>query len=154
MSSIRILLNPFITLFLLMSLLITGCANNQTASNQNNPLKYSSRDNAVTQMSDDKKYRISLYSNNYPLPMGKIHSWTVKIELADGQPVENAKIYIHGGMPAHQHDFPTRPRIKKYHGDGIYQVDGVKFSMPGKWEMRINVKEATRRDRAVFKINL
>lgn len=154
MSSVRILLNPLITLFLFISLLVPGCANNQIVSNTNNPLKYSSRDNAITLMSDDKKYRVSLYSNHYPLPMGKIHSWTVKIEHADGQPVENAKIYIHGGMPAHQHDFPTRPRINKYLGDGLYRIDGVKFSMPGEWEMRINVKEATRRDRAVFKINL
>lgn len=119
-----------------------------------NPKAYSDRNNAITIPSEDGKYRVSLYSNHYPLPLGKIHSWTVHIETPDGKPLENAKIYIHGGMPAHRHGLPTKPRVKQYLGNGDYRIDGVKFSMAGRWEMRINIKETTRRDRAVYQIQM
>jgi len=105
-------------------------------------------------MTDDGKYRVSLYSNVSPIPLQKIHSWTVHIEYANGQPVENVKVYIHGGMPTHRHKFPTKPRVKKYLGSGNYLIEGVKFSMHGDWEIRINILEKTLRDRAVFPINL
>lgn len=102
---------------------------------------------------DDKKYTVTLYSNQSPVPMQKIHSWTAHIEK-QGKPVGNAKIYIHGGMPAHRHGFPTKPRVQKYLGNGDYLIEGVKFSMIGEWEMRINIKEPGQRDRAVFRIKL
>lgn len=153
MRSIKILLSPLI---ILLALSLSGCATTNTLpanSNQNHPQKYSQQ-HAVSQWTDDKKYHVTLHSNLYPLKTGKIHSWTVRILYPNGKPVEQAKIYIHGGMPAHQHGFPTHPRANEYLGDGVYRIDGVKFSMPGDWEMRINVKEETLRDRAVFKIVL
>ena len=103
-------------------------------------------------MSDDKIYRVSLYSNSFPIPLQKIHSWTAHVEYANGKPLENAKIYIHGGMPVHRHGFPVTPRVKKYLGNGNYLIKGIKFSMMGEWEMRLNIKEKTQRDRAVFRI--
>ena len=113
-----------------------------------------SKASATTVWSDDKKYRVSLYSNAFPIPMQKIHSWVVHIETADGKPLEKATIYIHGGMPAHRHGFPVKPRVKKNLGNGNYLIKGVKFSMMGDWEMRINIKELTKRDRAVFLIKM
>ena len=40
---------------------------------------------------------------------------------------EAKKIYVHGGMPKHQHGFPTNPRAKQYLGNGLYLVEGVKI---------------------------
>jgi len=111
-----------------------------------------SKSSATTVLSDDKKYRVTLYSNTFPIPLQKIHSWTAHIEYANGKPLEKAKIYIHGGMPIHRHGFPVTPRVKKYLGNGNYLIKGVKFSMIGEWEMRLNIKEKTQRDRAVFRI--
>lgn len=105
-------------------------------------------------LSADKKYRVTLYSNTFPIPMQKIHSWTVRIEQANGKPLEKAKIYIHGGMPVHRHGFPVTPRVRKYLGDGKFLIEGVKFSMIGDWEMRLNIKEKKVRDRAIFKIKI
>jgi len=109
-----------------------------------------------TRLTENGLYKISIYSLRHPLPIGIIHSWTVHIEAVDGQPIENAKIYIHGGMPAHQHDFPTQPRVSQYLGNGNFLIEGVKFSMPGHWEMRLNIKqrEQHKRDRIVFEIDL
>ncbi len=113
---------------------------------------YSDRTTAVKQISDDKIYKVTLYSNQYPLLINAIHSWTLHIETAAGEIVENAEIRIHGGMPAHKHGYPTTPRVKQYLGNGDYLIEGIKFSMPGQWEMRINIKEEKllRRDRVVF----
>ena len=118
--------------------------------------RFNTSDNSFTALSEDGKYRVSLKSNLFPLQTGKIHSWALHVETASGEPVENAYIRIHGGMPAHKHGFPTTPRVKKYLGNGDYEIEGVKFSMPGEWEMRINIKEEAilRRDRVVFKIDV
>lgn len=113
-----------------------------------------SKHRPATLMSSDGKYRVSLYSSEAPIPLQQIHSWYVHVESADGKPVEEARIYVHGGMPMHRHGFPTKPRVKDYLGNGDYRIDGVKFSMPGHWEMRLNIKEKTRRDRVVFGIDL
>lgn len=145
-------LNCFV---LTLVLLITGCANTANNTTVKTPATpYSDKQNAVTVMSEEGKYRVSVYSNVYPLPMSKIHHWFVHVERPDGTPVENAKIYVHGGMPAHQHGFPTKPRIDDYLGDGNYRIDGIKFSMPGHWELRLNIKEETVRDRVIFNIDL
>ena len=113
-----------------------------------------SKESATTVFSENKKYRVTLYSNAFPIPMQKIHSWTAHIETADGKPLENATIYIHGGMPEHRHGFPVQPRVIENIGNGNYLINGVKFSMIGNWEMRLNIKEPTVRDRAIFKIAL
>lgn len=115
---------------------------------------YNNRENAVTRTTDDSLFQVSLYSNVSPLPLKKIHSWTVHIETQAGKPLENAKVYIYGGMPAHKHDFPTKPRVTEYLGNGDYMVEGVKFSMPGHWQMRFNIIEKNQRDRVVFDVNL
>ena len=113
-----------------------------------------SKSSATTVLSADKKYQATLHSNTFPIPTQKIHSWTARIVQANGKPLENAKIYIHGGMPEHRHGFPVTPRVRKYLGDGKYLIEGVKFSMIGNWEMRLNIKEKNARDRAIFKINI
>lgn len=113
-----------------------------------------SKASATTVLSADKKYRVTLYSNVFPIPMQKIHTWTARIEQENDKPLEKAKIYIHGGMPVHRHGFPVTPRVRKYLGDGKFLIEGVKFSMIGDWEMRLNIKEKTVRDRAIFKIKI
>lgn len=130
--------------------------NSKSLENANTANTYSNRENALTQASQDGLYRISLYSDEFPPPLNKIHSWTVRVLSPEGKPEESVKLTVHGGMPAHQHDFPTKPRVTQYLGDGYYKVEGVKFSMPGQWEMRFNVKEEARlkRDRVVFDIHL
>lgn len=154
-SSLRI--TTITSLLFLTACTSSGDKNTSTVANKTAPPAHAkpySESSAITQMTDDKKYRVTLHSNVFPIPMQKIHSWTAHIETADGKPLENAKIYIHGGMPVHRHGFPVQPRVKKYLGKGKHLIEGVKFSMLGDWEMRINIKEKTRRDRAVFKIKI
>ena len=84
----------------------------------------------------------SIKSKQNPLVVNQFHSWVVHVETPEGKAVENANIKISGGMPAHKHGFPTSPRITKYFGNGDYLLEGVKFSMPGPWVMRLKVTAA------------
>ena len=117
---------------------------------------YLGKSNAAVLMSEKDKYRFSLYmdTKNNKIPLRKIHNWILHIETKDGEPVENAKVYIFGGMPSHRHGFSTKPRVKKYLGEGNYLVEGIKFSMRGNWEMRFNIKDKRQRGRVIFEINL
>ena len=140
-----------------LSVFVLACTNKKSHQQPEvniEHLKYHGKENAVTIYSEEKKYKVTLYSNSTPVKTGKIHDWTLKVSTPDGEALDKVKIYLHGGMPVHRHGFPTRPRIKKTSGKGVYLVSGVKFSMPGAWEMRFNIKERNKRDRAVFKINI
>ena len=112
------------------------------------------REHAVTQPSEDGEYVMSLHSTDSSIPFKKIHSWVLHIETKDGKFVEDAKVYVFGGMPVHQHGFPTKPRVKKYLGNGDYLVEGIKFNMPGDWEMRFNIKHGHKSSRSVFQFTL
>jgi len=121
---------------------------------------FAGRENAVTQTSSDGLYKVSLFSNPVPIPLQKIHSWTLRIATADGKPAENLKIFVNGGMPMHRHGFPTKPKVSGHLGNGEYRVDGIKFNMVGHWEMRFNITEKNnaagrgKEDRIIFKIHL
>jgi hypothetical protein len=116
--------------------------------------KFTTLEHAVTQPSEDGKYIFTLHSTDPDIPFKKIHSWIVHIETKEGKPVEKAKVYVFGGMPVHQHDFPTKPKVKKYLGNGDYLVVGIKFNMPGEWEMRFNIKDGNTSSRVVFQFGL
>jgi hypothetical protein len=153
---------PIIIYTFLVSLLaaLSGCVSNPKSdasvpvNTDSVVLNYSNKESAVTKLSEEGKYRLSLYSSQFPLQTGVIHNWILHVETPEGVPVENTKIYVHGGMPVHRHGFPTNPRVTRYLGNGDYIVEGIKFSMPGEWEIRFNVKEKNKRDRTIFKVNV
>ena len=74
-----------------------------------------------------------------PVEINRMHSWVLHLESASGEPVTGAEIEVDGGMPAHDHGLPTRPRVTREIGDGDYQLDGVRFHMGGYWEMLVTI---------------
>ena len=150
-----------VILFCLISYFLTACSTNKSidtspVSKKSTPskLQYTGKQHAVTELAKSGNYRFTLYSKSAPIPLKKIHQWVLKIETKMGDPVTNAKLYINGGMPMHRHGFPTKPVVKKHLGDGEYLVEGIKFTMPGYWEMRFTMKTKKHRERVKFKINL
>lgn len=81
---------------------------------------------------------------------GVLHSWVLTVKTADGQPVEDARVAVDGGMPEHNHGLPTSPRMTEYLGDGRYRIEGVKFSMGGRWELRFDISAAPGADSVTF----
>lgn len=147
-------INLIIYLLTLLSVSAVPVVEAQQLSVQDKTAAYAGKAGAVRQWSKQKLYRVSLYSREAPIPLKRIHQWIVRVETADGKPVADAKIGVFGGMPMHQHGFPTKPRVTDYLGEGEYRVEGIKFSMPGYWQMRFNIRSGKQRDRVVFEINL
>ena len=97
-------------------------------------------------LSDRGTFRLSYRSALEPLVINRIHSWTLRIEDAAGEPVAGAEIEVTGGMPAHDHGLPTQPRVTRDLGGGDYLLEGMRFHMGGEWEVVITVRDGDRAD--------
>jgi hypothetical protein len=81
---------------------------------------------------------------------------TVQVRLQDaaGQPIDGAAITIDGGMPQHGHGLPTKPRVTKALGNGVYVIEGVRFNMGGWWEFKVAVAGKAGNDTVTFNLAL
>ena len=90
--------------------------------------------------------RIEIYSDLDPLLINQIHTWHIRVLDANGAPLQ-AQMSISGGMPEHDHGMPTAPQITRQLDNGDYQLEGMRFHMPGLWqllfELTINGAEET-----------
>jgi hypothetical protein len=84
-----------------------------------------------------------------PITIDKLHSWTLHLETADGTPVEDATITVHGDMPGHGHGLPTKPIVSRL-DNGNYLVEGMKFQMPGWWFVEFAVSAGGQQDTLRF----
>jgi len=90
-------------------------------------------------LAQSQELRVTYSTPSGPPEINQIHSWILHVESIDGAPVEKATISVTGGMPAHDHGLPTRPRVTEELGGGDYRLDGVRFHMRGYWEIEITV---------------
>jgi hypothetical protein len=111
-------------------------------------------DYSRTRMSDGGAYRLTITPSDSLLRIGRMHSWTLHLETADGSPVDSAAIAVDGGMPQHGHGYPTRPRVTGALGGGDHLVEGVKFNMGGWWTMKFTVAAAAGTDSVTFNLRL
>lgn len=102
--------------------------------------------------SQDGVFRVTWMSDEEPLPVNMVHGWRVYIETADGMPVTDAEISIDGDMPEHGHGLPTKPRVAKNLGDGLYVIEGMKFQMPGWWVIHFTVSSDGKKDTVTFNV--
>ena len=56
-------------------------------------------------------------------------------------------------MPAHKHGLPTEPVVTEI-GTGDYLVEGIKFSMSGKWEIWFNIRAGEITEKVKFNVEL
>lgn len=84
----------------------------------------------------------------------QLQSVPVLIVDADGRPVEGASISVDGGMPQHSHGLPTQPRVTRYLGNGVYEIEGLRFSMGGWWELKLAIDGPAGSDRVTFNLSL
>jgi hypothetical protein len=88
------------------------------------------------------------------LRVRQLQSMQVSIMDAQGRPVNGAAILIDGGMPQHGHGLPTNPRVTKDLGGGVYEIEGVRFSMGGWWEFKLAITGAAGADTVTFNFDL
>ena len=105
-------------------------------------------------MSENRHFKVSIKPETDPIPLRRLHSWTIHVEDAAGRPVTAASITVDGGMPEHGHGLPTEPDVTKNLGDGDYLVEGLKFQMKGWWEVKFSIATAGGSDGVVFNLIL
>jgi len=57
----------------------------------------------------------------------------------DDKKVRNSKIHLTGSMTGHNHGLPTSPKVVWSGENQTYLIEGLKFSMPGKWLLNLNI---------------
>lgn len=89
-----------------------------------------------------------------PLRPRQMQTVRVMVRDAEGHPIDEAQISIDGGMPQHGHGLPTRPRVTRTMGDGIYEIEGVRFNMGGWWEFKLAIAGSRGADTVTFNLDL
>jgi hypothetical protein len=89
-----------------------------------------------------------------PLRPRQMQTVRVTVRDAEGRAIDEAQISIDGGMPQHGHGLPTRPRVTRSLGDGVYEIEGVRFNMGGWWEFKLAIAGSRGADTVTFNLNL
>lgn len=89
-----------------------------------------------------------------PLRLRQLLTVPVLISDANGRPVDSAVISVDGGMPEHGHGLPTQPRVKPGPGAGMYEIEGLRFSMGGWWELKLAIESPAGADSVTFNLSL
>jgi len=89
-----------------------------------------------------------------PLHPRQMQTVRIVVRDADGRAIDEAQISIDGGMPQHGHGLPTRPRVTRNLGDGIYEIEGVRFNMGGWWEFKLAIAGPRGADTITFNLAL
>ena len=108
----------------------------------------------MTRISSDGLYHVTIESWLKPLRLGRMHAWEALIKDKDGNPITGAKIKIGGGMPIHNHGFPTEPIMTQESAPGTYVLEGFKFSMGGPWVMILDITSGENTDSVAFDIDM
>lgn len=99
-------------------------------------------------------YVVTAQSDDEPVAINRMHTWTLHVESSAGEIVEGAEITVDGGMPEHNHGLPTRPRVTAYLGGGDYRIEGLRFHMGGSWRLRFSIAAAAGTDTATIALEL
>ncbi len=107
-------------------------------------------DLSLTQSSVDKKFVVELQPPATTPAINQMHSWRVRLASPNGQPITHAHIEVDGGMPQHGHGLPTHPQVTREVAEGVYLLEGMKFSMTGWWEIRLTIQTPEGIDKVTF----
>ena len=126
----------------------------QEKTNTQNAADITASGPSMTEVSKNGLFQVTIQSDEAPLPLNRIHSWTARITTPEGRIVDDAILMVYGGMPEHKHGFPSKPEVTANLGDGRYRIEGVKFNMPGRWEMWFNVRALDQDDKVIISFDV
>jgi hypothetical protein len=131
----------------------TGCAHVMMMAGRNVARPAATEFGTGPRASASRQFTATLEPDQ-PLRPRRMQTVRVAITDASGTPVENATIQIDGGMPQHGHGLPTRPRVTRALGDGLYEIQGVRFNMGGWWEFKLAITSPAGSDVVTFNLAL
>ena len=126
------------SLIALMTVIAAGCA------------VPPSLDLSLTQATAEKRFVVTLQPPTPSATLNQIHSWQIQLSSPDGMPISHAQIAVDGSMPQHGHGLPTRPQVTPMQDEGRYLLEGMKFSMPGWWQIELAIQSPEATDKATF----
>lgn len=112
------------------------------------------REEVIAWPSRGEEFLVSYKSKMQPIVINRIHGWVLHVETAGGEPVNEAKIAVDGGMPEHDHGLPTMPAVTRNLGDGDYLIEGLRFHMNGYWEIELTITAGGETDTVVIPLTL
>ena len=89
-----------------------------------------------------------------PLRINTMHSWQIRVIDSESKPVTMASVSIEGGMPEHDHGLPTQPKVTSEISPGTYLLQGVRFHMPGRWEIKFTISRGDQQEFGMASIQL
>ncbi|MGK0297638.1 MAG: hypothetical protein ACI9XC_001251 [Gammaproteobacteria bacterium] len=117
-------------------------------------VEMTSDDISESRMTEQGIFQISIQSEVIPIPINQIQSWTLHLQSAAGENVDNAEITVVGGMPLHNHGMPTVPQVTQALGNGNYLVEGIQFHMPGQWLVTLTISAEAKTDSIIYNLML
>ena len=126
----------------------------ETAQGTPNAAGNTAKGPTMTEVGKNGLFQVTIQSDEAPLPLNRIHSWTARITTPEGRIVDDAILMVYGGMPEHKHGFPSKPEVTANLGDGRYRIEGFKFNMPGRWEMWFNVRALDQDDKVIISFDV
>lgn len=103
--------------------------------------------------SEQQDVVVSIKGNRNFFALNKMQYWDVVIAKVNGSPIKDVELSFDGGMPSHGHGMPTMPKVVK-EGDTEFLVKGIKFSMPGVWELYFDIKNEDSTVRLTLEVQL
>lgn len=89
-----------------------------------------------------------------PMRPRKMQSLQLLLEDSSGRAVKDATVTVDGGMPQHGHGLPTRPSVTSNPNTGDYEIEGVRFSMGGWWELKLAIVSPSGDDSITFNLDI
>ena len=103
---------------------------------------------------DAGRYNLQLTPHDSQPTLGTLHHWHLLLTDPQGKPVDGATVRVDGGMPAHGHGLPTAPKVVSAERAGTYRIEGLRFNMPGDWELRLAIEGIAGSDTARLEFRL
>ncbi len=97
---------------------------------------------------------LAISSELSPPQINRMHNWRLWLTDGAGAPIASARIEVQGGMPDHDHGFPTRPEVTDEIEPGVYLLQGLRFHMPGRWLIEFDIRLGEDADSASLEFEL
>ncbi len=107
----------------------------------------------TVQLSEQKYYETTIECQAVPVT-GSFQSCWLMLKYLDKY-IDNAKVFLNGGMPEHHHGLPTAPVVSWSKESNAYIIEGLKFSMPGNWVLNFYIAaKDLPKDQTTISINI
>lgn len=98
------------------------------------------------------KYQGLLHCDKAP-QAGQFQQCQISFSTLQKTATALSTVQMEGGMPGHGHGLPTSP-VLHLKDTGTYQIEGLKYNMPGDWLLGFRVNGELGEDRIIFEFTI